>query len=257
MRLVGCPHRAVLSLQETVSKAHLLQRRRFVMTKEELNAIMDDIAKNGGLAPRDVQLINDALHGYLIRCHGRYPYYDFFTIATGKKYGDAIEEKVISSFHGFRKPINDTSFDALTENDEKIEIKSLRACTKGQKQIFLKNDRISPSHFSTSSYQQTKPSCCDWFVFHILYGDGSRLFVIPSSMISKHPGENHTEAGKIPLSVQHRNHETEGQVNLGQVLKYACYFEIANYDLESRYDFSSFQDEIRNRLSKIDWKLPK
>ena len=225
------------------------------MNEEELNEMIKEIEQNGGLTTSEMSLIRNALNGFLTRCHSRYKYYDFFTIATGKKYGDAMEAKIIKTFIGFEKPINDTSFDAWTLDGEKVEIKSLRACTKGQKRIFLKGDAISPSHFSTSSYQQTKPSCCDWFIYHILYGDGSRLFVIPSSMISKRPGELYAEKGKIPLSVQHRNHETEGQVNLGQVIKYAQYFEIANYDLESKYDFKTFQQDIINRMKLINWSL--
>ena len=144
----------------------------------------------------------------------------------------------------------------MTPSSEKVEIKSLRACSKGQTEIFLKNDNVAASKFSTSSYQQTKPTCCDWFVYHILYGDASRLFVIPSSMISSCPGEGNVEKGKIPLSIQHRNHKSEGQVNLGQVLKYANYFEIGDYDLESTYDFSSFQEIVKKRLDAIDWRLP-
>lgn len=226
------------------------------MTNEELNEMIKEITQNGGFSTSEISLIKRAINGFSDRCHKRYLYYDFFTIATGKKYGDAIEGKIIKSFNGFVKPTNDTSFDAWTAKREKVEIKSLRACTKGKTKIFLKEEVISPSKFSTSSYQQTKPSCCDWFVYHILYGDGSRLFVIPSSMISGHPGEANAEPGKIPLSVQHRNHETEGQVNLGQVIKYAKYFEINDYNMESQYDFSEFQEEIRDRLNAINWQLP-
>lgn len=226
------------------------------MTGENLREMLHEIEENGNLSENDMSIVRKAIQGFLSRCHDRYHYYDFFMIPTGKKYGDAMEAKIIASFKGFEKPVNDTSFDALTMNGEKVEIKSLRACTKGHEQIFLKEDDVSPSKFSTSSYQQTKPSCCDWFVYHILYGDGSRLFVIPSSMISRHPGEERIEPGKIPLSVQHRNHETEGQVNLGQVIKYARYFEIKDYNLETVYDFSEFQNEIKMRMDKIGWRLP-
>ena len=226
------------------------------MTKDDLNEMIKEITQNGGFTESELAIIRRAVEGFLDRCHGKYMYYDFFTIATGKKYGDAMEAKIIESFKGFVKPVNDTSFDAWTNTREKVEIKSLRACTKGRTRIFLKAEAISPSRFSTSSYQQTKPSCCDWFVFHILYGDGSRLFVIPSSMISKHPGEDRAESGKIPLSIQHRNHDTEGQVNLGQVIKYAKYFEIKDYDFESTYEFSDFQDEIKGRMDQIKWQLP-
>ena len=64
------------------------------------------------------------------------------------------------------------------------------------------------------------------------------------------------ESGKIPLSIQHRDHDTEGQVNLGQVIKYAKYFEIKDYDFESTYEFSDFQDEIKGRMDQIKWQLP-
>ena len=226
------------------------------MTEQKLKEMLKEIEQNGGYLPAEISLIRDAVQGFLDRCHGKYAYYDYFTIATGKKYGDAIEDRIRASFRGFVKPENDTSFDAWTPRREKVEIKSLRACTKGQSQIFLKGESISPSRFSTSSYQQTKPTCCEWFIFHILFGDGSRLFVIPSCMISKHPGEDFAEVGKIPLSIQHRDHETEGQVNLGQVIKYARYFEIEGFDLDLVYDFADFQSEIKRRMDAIGWLLP-
>lgn len=226
------------------------------MNEEQLKEMLKEIEQNGGYSAKENALIKDAVLGFLRRRHGEFKYDEFFTIATGKKFGDAMEEKIIASFKGFVKPENDTSFDAWTSNHEKVEIKSLRACTKGQKRIFHKGENVSASKFSTSSYQQTKPMCCDWFVYHILYGDGSRLFVVPSKMISKHPGIENAEKGKIPLSVQHRGNKVEGQVNLGQVLKRACYFEIPDYELESRHDFSKFQDEINARMDKIGWKLP-
>lgn len=226
------------------------------MTKNELKEMVNEIGKNGGYSIREVNLIEDAIDGFLRRRYEKYPYYDYFMLATGKEFGEAMEEVIIASFKGFVKPENDTSFDAWTSNREKVEIKSLRACTKGKKRIFHRDESVTASKFSTSSYQQTKPMCCDWFVYHILYGDGSRLFVIPSKMISKHPGVENAEKGKIPLSVQHRGHKVEGQVNLGQVLKRACYFEIPDYELESRYDFAKFQNEIKARMDKIGWKLP-
>lgn len=225
------------------------------MTRDDLNEMIKEIVQNGGFTESELSIIRKAVNGFLDRCHGKYMYYDFFSIATGKKYGDAIETKIMKSFNGFVKPVNDTSFDAWTKDREKVEIKSLRACAKGRTHIFLKDEQVSPSRFSTSSYQQTKPSCCDWFIFHILYGDGSRLFVIPSSMISKHPGEDRAEQGKIPLSKQHRDHDTEGQVNIGQVIKYAKYFEIENYDLEATYEFAVFQEEIKRRMTEIGWQL--
>lgn len=225
-------------------------------TEARLLEMVAEIERNGGYSDRENALIRDAVLGFHRRCCGKFKYYDYFAIATGKGYGDAIEAKIISSFNGFSKPDGDTSFDAWTPKREKVEIKSLRACTKGQKRIFLTRENVPASQFSTSSYQQAKPACCDWFVCHILYGDGSRLFVIPSRMVSGHPGVENAEKGKIPLSVQHRGHGVEGQINLGQVLKYAPYFEISGYELESRHEFGEFQDEIRRRMEKIGWKLP-
>ena len=225
-------------------------------TERRLLEMVAEIERNGGYSDKENALIRDAVLGFRRRCCGKFRYYDYFAIATGKEYGDAIEAKIIASFNGFSKPECDTSFDAWTAKREKVEIKSIRACTKGQKRIFLKDEKVPLSQFSTSAYQQAKPTCCDWFVCHILYGDGSRLFVIPSRMVSGRPGAENAEKGKIPLSVQHRGHVVEGQVNLGQVLRYSSYFEITGYDLESRHEFAEFQDEIRRRMEKIGWQLP-
>ena len=225
-------------------------------TEAQLREMVSEIERNGGYSDSENALIRDAVLGFHRRRCGAFRYHDYFALATGKEYGDAVEAKIIASFDGFAKPVGDSSFDAWTPTREKVEIKSLRACTKGQERIFRKGEGAAASKFSTSSYQQVKPACCDWFICHILYGDGSRLFVIPSKMVSGRPGMENAEKGKIPLSVQHRGHAVEGQVNLGQVLKYAPYFEIAGYELESRCEFARFQDEINARMEKIGWMLP-
>ena len=63
------------------------------MTKEKLMKMVEEIKTNGGDSDDEVAFLKNAIDGYLQRCVNRYKYYDYFTIGTGKKYGDSIEEK--------------------------------------------------------------------------------------------------------------------------------------------------------------------
>lgn len=199
-----------------------------------------------------------------------YPYLDLFLIPTGKDYGSVAEEYLINKLNGLTKHLGDSSYDAEFhefDNLIKVEIKSLRAITsKSVTKNEENNDKYiieriisihdKKPHFSTSSFQQVKPTNCDWFVFHIQYGDGERLFLIPSSIISKTPGRSYCEFGKIPLSKQHDHNKEEGQINIGQVLKYKKYFEITPFVRSNYYYFHDIKQEISDRLQKINWVLP-
>ena len=237
--------------------------------KDLVDAVMNEAKKSNEVSLNDMNSFEKVTNWYHDRCVSIFANYDLFELDTGKVYGDAMEARIIHSFPALTKWGGDTSFDAITKEHIKVEIKSLRGVRKIEKdedgneqfvplvdRIFKKTQGILSSKFATSSFQQTKPSCCDWFLYHIIYGDGDRLFMIPSSMISRHPGKGCKEKGKFLLSKQHRDHPDEGQVNLGDVKKYATYFEIDSYDHRMKYDFYELTAEIRRRLDKIHWSLP-
>lgn len=206
---------------------------------------------------------------HLKRWKTRFPYVDLFLIPTGKDYGSVAEANLIKRLNGLTKHLGDPSYDAEYyegNNLLKIEIKSLRAIKSKSKKTDEDEDKYimeriisikeKNKKFSTSSFQQVKPTNCDWFIFHIQYGDGERLFIIPSTLISRTPGKDHCEFGKLPLSKQHDHNKEEGQINIGQVLKYKEYFEISPFNDSKSYNFADLKKEISSRLDGINWMLP-
>lgn len=231
------------------------------MARDYLKFVINKLKSSNQCKPEEIECIEKIFEKFNNLLHQEYPNFDFFTIATGKDYGDAIEKKIIESFGQGLTKSEDSSYDAIITSagsykDKKVEIKSIRAVKKPAEDKFLV-ERImidtDTKGFSTSSFQQSKPSCCDYFIFHILYGNSERLFIVPSSMVSSRPGKQYAETGKIPLSVQHRNHTTEGQINLGQILKYAKIFEITTqtYTYRNQYNIDDFIQEVETKLASI------
>lgn len=237
--------------------------------RDIVDAVLKEARKSHDLNTSDLKSFEYVANWYHDRCVALHKNYDLFELDTGKVYGDAMEARIIASFPALTKWTRDTSFDAIAGGTCRVEIKSLRGVRKIEKgtngneifiplieRIYSKAQGIQASKFATSSFQQTKPSCCDWFLYHIIYGDGDRLFLIPSKMISRHPGKERKEVGKFLLSKQHRAHPDEGQVNLCDVKKYALYFEIDEYDHHNQYDFNKLTKRVEQRLKDINWNLP-
>lgn len=228
------------------------------------NSYVEAVMKvaNNEFVENELLCFKKVVNWYQGYCRSIFKNYPYFEIETGKVYGDAMEKLIIKSFPALRKWKEDMSFDAIADDGLKVEIKSLRAEKKESEMFKTLLDRIvsiktnTLSGFSTTSFQQAKPTCCDLFIYHVLYGDGDRLFMIPSSMVSKRPGKDNKEEGKLPLSVQHRDHPQEGQVNLNQVKKYSAYFEIESYSHDNTYDLRVCREVIIKRMEAIRWRLP-
>ena len=228
---------------------------------QQIDFIIKELTNSGDTEKANIlrELFND----HITLWTHKFPYFDLFMIPTGKQYGDTIEKRIISSFSDLKKHTADVTYGAdctTPSKPYKIEIKSLRAikktantdpeedCPYIAERVISSNDKIT--HFSTSSFQQAKPISCDWFLLHIQYGDKERLFVVPSEIISKQSGQEHAEPHKIPLSKQHAKSTDEGQINLGQILRYADLFEIQNFDsrVRNKYLFTDFVNEISSRF---------
>lgn len=228
---------------------------------QQIDFIIKELINNGDTDKANT--LRNLFKDHITLWTRKFPYFDLFLIPTGKKYGDAIEKRIISSFSDLEKHTTDVTYDADCSTPSKhyrIEIKSLRAIKKNEntdteedcpyiaERIISSND--TNTHFSTSSFQQAKPISCDWFLLHIQYSDKERLFVVPSEIISTQSGQEHAEPHKILLSKQHAKSTDEGQINLGQVLKHANLFEIQNFDsrIPNRYQFTDFINQISSRF---------
>ncbi|MBQ8294100.1 MAG: hypothetical protein IJX89_01815 [Alphaproteobacteria bacterium] len=230
--------------------------------RDQLDFAVSEIRRNSKSPEQHIKITEREISDHKVRIGANFPNVALFTIPTGKVYGDVMQDIIIDSFLDVKKHIDDTKYDADC-GCLRLEIKSLRAINgKENKEsyivtrIFNIEDDPKTSMFSTSSFQQSKPSFCDWFVFHILYGNADRLFLIPSRMVSRNSGKNNKEPGKMLLSKQHGTSPIEGQINLCEVLKYKNVFEIPNYTHSGRYNFLDLKEQIDNKLQAIKYTLP-
>lgn len=155
---------------------------------------------------------------------------DYYKMRVGKTYGKHIEETIINHFNDIEKS-NTQEYDSDCD-DLRVEIKSTRAVSKSYK----KSDKICPAAYAIdvddgkqmflSTFQQIKPSCCDWFIFHILYKNSNRYFVVPSRCIQDTVGKMYKTDEKIYLSPQHRGNKKEGAIRAEKFIELSSLFEV-------------------------------
>ena len=77
------------------------------------------------------EIFDIIIENYLLIKREQYKNFDYYTIPTGKVYGDIMEKEIINSFSNFEKYSSSNDYDA-TElvNDQKIEVKSTRMVYK-------------------------------------------------------------------------------------------------------------------------------
>lgn len=230
---------------------------------DQLGFLLREVEKNSGMSSTEFASFKKTLDDHHQRMLAHHPNYPLFITGTGQSYGLKIQERITASFHDVSKDTNTSEFDAV-HLDERIEIKSMKALKGGSKEyigsriINLSSDM--QGGFS-GSFQQVKPSACEWFLFHILYGNAEQLFLVPSKLFSTTPKIKNKEPGKLLLSAQHRGHQTEGQANLGQILSRKEYFLFpGDYSSErvNTYSFADFKKAIVSRLNALgpQWLLP-
>lgn len=226
--------------------------------------LLQEVKNTLGLSEGDFAAFKKIIDRHRERMLSAFPNYDLFTTGTGQSYGLKIEKRIIDSFRDISKNTNGSDHDAKSDAGERIEIKSIKAI-KGEPTDYI-GARIVNLTPETKlriggSFQQVKPTECEWFIFHILYGDAERLFLVPAKVFSTTPKKENREPGRILLSGQHRGHKTEGQANVGQILSRASYFEIPGEYSSSKsnaYSFTELKKVIVKRLDALgpDWILP-
>lgn len=79
--------------------------------------------------------------------------------------------------------------------------------------------------------------------------------MVPGKVVSKHTKKDYAEPHKIPLSGQHRNHSSEGQINIKHIFNLSKYVEIKGYShatpkkiflqrIKKRYHRTTGQDKL-------------
>lgn len=231
---------------------------------DPISFLLQEVKNASGMSESDFASFKAIIDSHRGRMLAAFPNYDLFTTGTGQSYGLKIEKRVIDSFRDISKNTNGSDHDAKSDTGERIEIKSIKAI-KGESTDYI-GARIVNLTPETKlriggSFQQVKPTECEWFIFHILYGDAERLFLVPSKMFSTTPKKENRQPGRILLSGQHRGHKTEGQANVGQILSRASYFEISGEYSSAKsntYSFTELKKEIVKKLDALgpDWILP-
>lgn len=228
----------------------------------QLDFVLNEVKTNGNLTKDEENILEKILNEHHSRMLVRYPFYDLFITGTGQSYGLDIQQKIIDSFIDLTKHEGSNDYDAdCFDTKEKIEIKSVKAL-KGDSESYIGERIINCIDKNTrcgGSFQQVKPLKCDWFILHILFGNYERLFLVPSNVISATPKKVNATPNKIPLSGQHKDHPTEGQINVTKkFFSLSKYFEIEGYShkIPKKYTFKDIKEDIKKRLDEIDWKLP-
>jgi hypothetical protein len=98
------------------------------------------------------------------------------------------------------------------------------------------------------TWQQVKPTCADYGLFSALHGNGAIHYWVPYHLISQKPGKKNVEIGKVPLGIQHRGHEHEGQVDIKSRFHELFFLDITEdtpflSDL-SKYDLSKYEKVV-------------
>lgn len=206
------------------------------------------------------EIFDIIIENYLLIKREQYKNFDYYTIPTGKVYGDIMEKEIINSFSNFEKYSSSNDYDA-TElvNDQKIEVKSTRMVYKGNN--FLAN-RIMDSNYeypwrTTGKWEQVKTYKADWFFMHILFGDTERVYLIPSFCVSENAGAKNKEEGKLTLSGQHAGNSKEGQISITKKLYLDDTFLITDYDHKKiNQDFNLYALKIINNLIEKGIEIP-
>jgi hypothetical protein len=87
----------------------------------------------------------------------------------------------------------------------------------GERAQRIKQDITNPTGWSVpkkGTWQQVKPTCAHYGLFSALHGDGALHYWVPYHLLSRKPGKKNIEEGMIPMGIQHRGHEIEGQVDI-------------------------------------------
>jgi hypothetical protein len=163
-----------------------------------------------------------------------FPNFDIFSTSVGRKYGHVVEKMIINERFDDLSPSITTEYDAIC-NDLRIEIKSTRATIhnadkRNELEIEIWEDAASIDMKDrtkyTSAWQQVKPTYCDYFIFHILFKDDSRYFIVPSRCISSTVGDENPDTFR--LGNQHPS-SLEGIINPNVIAaKNSHIFEISN-----------------------------
>jgi hypothetical protein len=166
--------------------------------------------------------------------------YKWFRGGISKHRGDAWENQYVAACSSLGPKTNgdhDATLDAALIKQyglkgQTVEIKFFTAMTPdsakqiesrgwalpwGERALKLKTNSENPTGWEVpkkGTWQQVKPNCAHYGLFSALHGNGAVHYWVPYHLISRRPGKSNVEKGMIPMGIQHRGHEIEGQVDI-------------------------------------------
>jgi hypothetical protein len=197
--------------------------------------------------------------------------YEWFRGGISKHRGDLWENKFVAACNSLGPKtngdhdatLNDTIVEKQKLRGATVEIKFFTCMTKdsakdiekrgyallwGQRARTIKRSAINPTGWAVptkGTWQQVKPTCASYGLFSALHGNGAIHYWVPYHLIQSTPGKKNLQEGKIPMGIQHRNHATEGQVDLNDRIHELFFLDVTENtpflkDLSS-YDLNRYE----------------
>jgi hypothetical protein len=131
---------------------------------------------------------------------------------------DATLDSALVSTHNLKgQSIEIKFFTCMSPDSAKQIAKRGWALPWAERAQRIKKDSKNTTRWAVpkkGTWQQVKPNCAHYGLFSALHGDGALHYWVPYHLISRRPGKKNVEPGMIPMGIQHRGHEVEGQVDI-------------------------------------------
>ncbi len=131
---------------------------------------------------------------------------------------DATLDQALVSQYGLKGQTVEIKFFTCLSPDSAKQIENRGwALPWAERAQRIKKDIKNPTGYAVpkkGTWQQVKPNCAHYGLFSALHGDGALHYWVPYHLISRRPGKKNVEQGMIPMGIQHRGHEIEGQVDI-------------------------------------------
>jgi hypothetical protein len=136
---------------------------------------------------------------------------------TNGDHDATLDSKLVKDYVLKGSTVEIKFFTCMTEDSAKQIEKRGWALPWGERAQRIKQDVTNPTGWSVpkkGTWQQVKPTCAHYGLFSALHGDGALHYWVPYHLLSRKPGKKNVEEGMIPMGIQHRGHEVEGQVDI-------------------------------------------
>lgn len=162
---------------------------------------------------------------------------------------DAVLDAVLVKKYGLKGDEAEIKFFTVMSPDSKKQINQRGyALTWAERatNIPIVDGKVQPAKKGT--WQQVKPGCAHYGLFSALYGNGAVHYWVPYHLLSCTPGAGNATQGKIPMGIQHKGSQVEGQVDIRPRFHELFFLDVTVgtpfiTDL-SKYDLSKYENLV-------------